>query len=396
MSLITRCPACSTMFKLVTDQLRVSGGWVRCGRCNEVFDAATHLLPYQESVQMARRQSMSSTPLSAEQSATAREAAPSDAAPAQPSVPARVGEEGASLQGDVTAPMPPESLDAEDAVLLSDPAPRPRASFLPWSASELQAWREARVAREGAAELVTPAAATDAPADVAEHAPPPSAPVEPELPETDHDPVGVDFVLSDMGKADAADPSEADTPQPEAGKLDVELSALSFVAAAKRRAFWSSRPMRATLWSVAVLLTLVLATQVVVSRRDALAARHPDWVPLLRTLCQPLACRIQPYRQLEAVVIDSSAFHRMNDSTFRFSVGLRNQQDMPIATPALELTLTDASEQPIARRVLSAAEIGAPLAIPARSEFSGTNTVTVSAPSDPAAVTGYRLVAFYP
>ena len=43
MSLITRCPACATMFKVVPDQLRVSDGWVRCGQCNEVFDANVHL-----------------------------------------------------------------------------------------------------------------------------------------------------------------------------------------------------------------------------------------------------------------------------------------------------------------------------------------------------------------
>jgi predicted Zn finger-like uncharacterized protein len=43
MSLITRCPACGTMFKVVTDQLKVSRGWVRCGHCTEVFDASLHL-----------------------------------------------------------------------------------------------------------------------------------------------------------------------------------------------------------------------------------------------------------------------------------------------------------------------------------------------------------------
>ena len=39
MSLATRCPHCSTVFKVVQDQLKVSEGWVRCGRCNEVFHA---------------------------------------------------------------------------------------------------------------------------------------------------------------------------------------------------------------------------------------------------------------------------------------------------------------------------------------------------------------------
>ena len=45
MSLITRCPACGTMFKVVPDQLRISEGWVRCGHCAEIFDATAALLP---------------------------------------------------------------------------------------------------------------------------------------------------------------------------------------------------------------------------------------------------------------------------------------------------------------------------------------------------------------
>ncbi|HRH90144.1 MAG TPA: zinc-ribbon domain-containing protein, partial [Rubrivivax sp.] len=43
MSLATRCPACGTVFRVVQDQLKVSDGWVRCGRCAEVFNAAQRL-----------------------------------------------------------------------------------------------------------------------------------------------------------------------------------------------------------------------------------------------------------------------------------------------------------------------------------------------------------------
>jgi predicted Zn finger-like uncharacterized protein len=39
MSLATRCSHCGTIFKVVQDQLKVSEGWVRCGRCTEVFNA---------------------------------------------------------------------------------------------------------------------------------------------------------------------------------------------------------------------------------------------------------------------------------------------------------------------------------------------------------------------
>ncbi len=43
MALITRCPVCGTLFKVVPDQLRISEGWVRCGHCAEIFDASDDL-----------------------------------------------------------------------------------------------------------------------------------------------------------------------------------------------------------------------------------------------------------------------------------------------------------------------------------------------------------------
>lgn len=44
MSLATRCTSCGTVFRVVQDQLRVSSGWVRCGRCSEVFNAIESLV----------------------------------------------------------------------------------------------------------------------------------------------------------------------------------------------------------------------------------------------------------------------------------------------------------------------------------------------------------------
>jgi predicted Zn finger-like uncharacterized protein len=40
MPFITRCPNCLTAYRVVDDQLRLAGGWVRCGRCSEMFNAA--------------------------------------------------------------------------------------------------------------------------------------------------------------------------------------------------------------------------------------------------------------------------------------------------------------------------------------------------------------------
>ncbi|MBB5203484.1 putative Zn finger-like uncharacterized protein [Inhella inkyongensis] len=43
MSLATRCPSCATVFRVAEDQLRVSEGFVRCGRCDAVFNAREQL-----------------------------------------------------------------------------------------------------------------------------------------------------------------------------------------------------------------------------------------------------------------------------------------------------------------------------------------------------------------
>src|SRR5690349_5460862 len=40
----TRCPACSTVFRVTAMQLAAHGGQVRCGRCHMVFDARTTLV----------------------------------------------------------------------------------------------------------------------------------------------------------------------------------------------------------------------------------------------------------------------------------------------------------------------------------------------------------------
>jgi predicted Zn finger-like uncharacterized protein len=40
---ITHCPQCETAFKVSPQQLELAKGWVRCGRCAHVFEAALYL-----------------------------------------------------------------------------------------------------------------------------------------------------------------------------------------------------------------------------------------------------------------------------------------------------------------------------------------------------------------
>ena len=40
--MITRCPACQTVFRLRREQLHARGGEVRCGHCFHPFNALEH------------------------------------------------------------------------------------------------------------------------------------------------------------------------------------------------------------------------------------------------------------------------------------------------------------------------------------------------------------------
>ena len=95
-------------------------------------------------------------------------------------------------------------------------------------------------------------------------------------------------------------------------------------------------------------------------------------------------------------MIDSSGFNRLRNDTYRLSFTLRNTAAVPVAVPAMELTITDAQDQTLARRVLSAAELGADDAtIPAAGDWSRTVGVVLDTGGS-ARVAGYRLLAFYP
>lgn len=117
MSLITRCPACGTLFKVVPDQLRISEGWVRCGHCADVFDAAVHLqreVPAPEGVAPADVAPPKARPAAAQAPAGAVE---SEAFPS--SLTTEIDE--ADTVGDPDS----EQIDAEAQALMEHPLDRP-------------------------------------------------------------------------------------------------------------------------------------------------------------------------------------------------------------------------------------------------------------------------------
>jgi len=306
MSLITRCPACGTMFKVVPDQLRISEGWVRCGHCSEVFDAAAHL--------NAGPQVTASPPIADQPRAPVRDSGPPSEGFAS-SLNTEI-EEGVALDAPDS-----EQIEAEAIALAEDPRDRP-------------------------------------------------------------------FELR------RADDSELEPPRPE--DTEVELHDVSFVRAARRKAFWTRGSVRAVLALFALVLASLLALQWAVYDRDHLAASEPALAPWLGKLCRVLGCRIGPPRQIDAVAIDSSSFNKLRGDAYRLNVTVKNQASTPVAMPALELTLTDSQDQALVRRVLLPAEIAAPPAIAASGEWSGTVALALNANGTTSRVAGYRLLAFYP
>jgi hypothetical protein len=64
--------------------------------------------------------------------------------------------------------------------------------------------------------------------------------------------------------------------------------------------------------------------------------------------------------------------------------------------PFLELTLIDAKDQPLVRRVLEPKDWGAPEQLESYGEFSGGAQLTMKDEINSQSVNNYRLTAFFP
>ncbi len=368
MSLVTRCPSCSTLFRIVPDQIRVAAGWVRCGHCGEVFDASTHMLPRRRGVPQA-----------------AASSARAETADASALV---------TLPPPAASPLPWHADDQQPPPNTHGPAPGSTQPMDSWpSLSLLPADGDEGLGKEPAGIDADPAA-PQAPADLQEaiHA---GGGNEPVLDDSVDPGLDIESLPSASRPMALADPVLEHHDDPVVAAPAAE-PAPSFVVAARRRSFWSSAPMRALAWFALLALGLGLAAQLVFMQRSWLAARLPPWAPGLQAACAALGCRIDPYRRLDAITIEDSSFLRREGEPFQLSVSLRNGADLAVASPAIELTLTDVSDQALARRVFTAAELGMPPALAAHGQAGSTREIHLADPVDPQAVAGYRVKAFYP
>lgn len=161
---------------------------------------------------------------------------------------------------------------------------------------------------------------------------------------------------------------------------------------------WLRRPRVQLGLKVALgVLVLALGLQWLLYARDRLAANDPSWQPVLNGLCAPFGCEVAPLRELQALRIESTVLQRRVPDQFVFELVLKNTAPRALATPAVELSLTDASGQLLVRRVLLPSDWQPPAApaLPAGAE-SPLQVAWILPPATAQAMSNYRALLFYP
>jgi predicted Zn finger-like uncharacterized protein len=323
MALATKCPQCGALFRVVADQLKLRGGLVRCGQCRAVFDAIGSLTYLDDSAVAPLR--------------VAKEAAPA-ASPAPAPVNSGAPGTRSALGRSTTLRISPVA----PATLAGNLPPRSESSAAPLD-------EPAVIRRRSRGSTATSAEATDtrgaetavgaqdrAPTLVRSNEEPESAPIEAPADE------GIEPVAGGPIEPEAA-PSEADeTDRPPS--------------------FTRSKSGTRSGFSIvygggAAVLALVAAIQLAVIFRGQLMIHWPQSRPLLTELCEVFRCTVSwPTQADQLAVIGTELQAIPGTDALELSALVRNRADFRQALPAIEVTLTDARNRPLARKVFTPAD----------------------------------------
>ena len=351
MSLATRCTSCGTAFRVVQDQLKVSEGWVRCGRCNAVFNALEGLFDLGRDAP-ADWQKEPVDPIVASLAPPPAEWSSLPLTPDDSTDDVDDAHDAAERRSDGDTP------PADLGELLADPVdahlfgPRKRSEAKPKPAGQL--------GRRDRVEF------SDARFD------------------SDLFPDNVSIPDTELATLAVTD----------SGALALESSVRpDFVRRADRHARWQSGPMRGALGVACLLAALVLVAQALNYQRDILAARWPSLRPVLAAWCHAADCRIEAPRRIDEVLVENTALTRAAaPDAFVLSVTLRSRSDLTLALPSIDLTLTDGTGRLVARRALAPRDFNAADVIAPHAE----TPLQVMLSTGTAAVVGYTVEIFYP
>jgi predicted Zn finger-like uncharacterized protein len=344
MSLATRCTSCGTVFRVVQDQLKVSEGWVRCGRCDAVFNALEGLLDLSRDTPAEWDEAAASNPGSGASAAAVAASEPLRSASADAPSP-----KDRSDPGPTTSPAAREDLDPIDAQLFRNRrAESDKAPPVQVNARDRLEFSDARFDSDLFAENVSPSDA--------------------EL---------IESPISGAGDL----PLESAHQQPD------------FMRRAERRARWRSAPVRFALGGACAAATVVLALQVGHHLRDTVAAQWPATRPALVAWCNAVDCVLEAPRRIDDVLVESSALTRaIGLDAFVLSVTLKSRSSLALVLPSIDLSLTDGNGRLIARRALAPRDFGAANVIQPGAETALQLMLNAAG----ARVAGYTVEIFYP
>lgn len=335
MVLATRCPHCRTTFRVVQDQLKLRGGLVRCGACKEIFNGTEHLLrPMEPSAPAAAPQAEAGSP----------------AAPATPVTPL-----AAPPQPPASAPAAPAMPPAADIPATDPPSPDPllRMTLMDFSHFDEEtekpdttppgtpqppaqpAFSLPRMAAAPAAEQAAANAGTTTSTRAADSS----------------DELG--RVIDDL-KSKPWRGMSGKRARPDEDAIDALDSAEPDFVMRARRQQRLARSTRLGLLAGSIFLALLLAFQIVYHFRVQLAAASPAASTMLAGACRLIGCTVGLPAHIEMVTIESSELQALpgNTDTFTLLALLRNRSATRQQWPHIELTLNDANEAAVARRVI--------------------------------------------
>jgi predicted Zn finger-like uncharacterized protein len=335
------------MFRVVSDQLKLRGGLVRCGSCRHVFDAIGSLSYIEESTLAA-----TPTPV-----------APAAAAPAVP------------------APTPTAPSSGRPA-----PAPAPSAEATVPASPAATARNAGVAAAEGAQPRER---ARPLPEAVGAVAPTPTRRDEARSPVPD--PLSVPTLLAGSASADAAQDSGQESAAPSAAEgSDVRTAPRAAAAAAGATVQPVARTAGKTAASTAeeapeeqataddadevaflrdtrpshgfsivygggsLLLALLMLVQSAVLFRTELLTRWPELRPRLVDICELYGCTVGwPTRADLLAVVGTELQAVPGTDILELTAVIRSRAPFRVALPAVEVTLTDTANRTLARKVFA-------------------------------------------
>jgi len=383
--MLTRCPACQTVFRLGPEQLHARRGEVRCGHCFHPFNALEHEIaqrgPIAQPTPNTPSQPAEHTPLPPQAAAVDFIVLEEKLQPPAPSIAPDLDFE---IPDDF--PAPTEDTASIERIPQSTPPSLPEvvrsgrrpARDMPLPPAEIAApWETEPPLRCDPAPDPSQQAANPASlyADTADHLEAPA------IAKVDSQ---ADQIEADRAKAANIKPAYIDFEQ-----LDAKYG----------RPPTPTSPLRRGLARLVIgLLGSVLIAQSLYLFRMEIARELPGLRPMLTSACSDLGCTIPFPRDAELIGLDASDLQSEPGTPGRYLLHatVNNRADYAQDWPHMELTLTDARDMPIARRVLAPDE----WIPPDRHEgaFASRNAVNarISFSAPELAPTGYRVYIFYP